>query len=278
LDSALLAFSRRNFRFLISNSDRQTAKPSERQRRGALRRYESRSPVCDTERLLEFVVLFAARLCKSLRYGLRPRRIALLVDCPGGHVYPGCMARPLSDEKRSSLLRAATRVIVTQGLGAQTAVIAREAGVASGSLFTYFETKKVLFNELYLELKAEMASAALENRPRNASLRKQLFSVWSNWMHWVISDPHKRRALAQLSVSEEITPETRVLSHKPMAGIAELLERCRAAGPMREASMSFVLSVMNSLAETTMDFMLQDPTNAERHCQVGFDALWRVLK
>jgi AcrR family transcriptional regulator len=188
------------------------------------------------------------------------------------------MARPLSDEKRSALMRAATRVIVTQGMGAQTAVIAREAGVASGSLFTYFETKKVLFNELYLELKAEMASAALKNLPRNASLRKQLFSVWSNWMHWVISDPDKRRALAQLGVSDEITPETRALSHKPTAGIAALLERCRTAGPMREASMSFVLSVMNSLAETTMDFMLQDPKNREKHCQVGFDALWRVLK
>ena len=174
-------------------------------------------------------------------------------------------------------MRAATRVIVTQGMGAQTAVIAREAGVASGSLFAYFETK-VLFNELYLELKAEMASAALKSLPRNASLRKQLFSVWSNWMHWVISDPDKRRALAQLGVSDEITPETRALSHKPMAGIAKLLERCRAAGPMREASMSFVLSVMNSLAETTMDFMLQDPKNAKKHCQVGFDALWRVLK
>src|SRR6202050_3874427 len=188
------------------------------------------------------------------------------------------MARPLSDEKRSALMRAATRVIVTQGMGAQTAVSAREAGVASGSLFTYFETKKVLFNELYLELKAEMASAALENLPRNASLRKQLFFVWSNWMHWVISAPDKRRALAQLSVSDEITPKSRAIGHKSMAGIAEILERCRAAGPMHEASMSFVLSVMNSLAETTMDFMLQDPTKAQKHCQVGFDALWRVLK
>ena len=175
-------------------------------------------------------------------------------------------------------MRAATHVIVTQGMGAQTAVIAREAGVASGSLFTYFETKKDLFNELYLELKAEMASAALKNLPRNASLRKQLFSVWSNWMHWVVSDPDKRRALAQLGVSDEITPKTRALSHKPMADIADLLERCRTAGPMREASIGFVLSVMNSLAETTMDFMLQDPKNAEKHCQVGFDALWRVLK
>lgn len=187
------------------------------------------------------------------------------------------MARPLSDEKRSALLSAATRVIVTQGLSAPTAVIAREAGVANGSLFTYFETKKALFNELYLELKADMACAALEGLPRKASLRRQLFAVWSNWMRWVIADPNKRRALAQLSVCEEITPETRAKGHKTMAGMAELLERCRAAGPMREASMSFVVSIMNSLAETTMDFMLQDPANAEKHCRQGFDALWRVL-
>jgi len=188
------------------------------------------------------------------------------------------MARPLCDEKRTALIRAATRVIAAHGLGAPTAVIAREAGVASGSLFTYFETKRVLFNELYLELKAEMSSAALKDLPRTASLRKQLFSVWSNWMHWVVSDPDKRRVLAQLSVSDEVTPETRALGHVPMAGIAELLEKCRVAGSMHEASMSFVLSVTNSLAETTMDFMLQDPTKAEKHCQVGFDALWRVLK
>ncbi len=171
----------------------------------------------------------------------------------------GTMARPRSDEKRSALMRAATRVIVTQGLGAQTAIIAREAGVSSGSLFTYFKTKRVLFNELYLELKAKMASAALKNLPRKASLHKQLFSVWSNWMHWVISDPEKRRALAQLSVSEEITPETRDLGHKAMAGIADLLERCRSAGPMHEGSMNFVVSIMNSIAETTMDFISKSP-------------------
>jgi AcrR family transcriptional regulator len=199
-------------------------------------------------------------------------------DCPGGHVYYVPVARPLSDEKRDALIRAATRVIVAQGLSAPTALIAREAGVANGSFFTYFETKSALFNELYLELKTEMAVAALQNLPRKAALRKQLHSGWSNWMQWVISDPGKRRALAQLSVSGEITPETRAESHRAMAGFAELLERCKAAGSMREASMGFVISLMTSVAETTMDFMLQDPTNAETHSRLGFDALWRILR
>ena len=174
-------------------------------------------------------------------------------------------------------MEAATRVIVKQGLSAPTATIAQEAGVSNGSLFTYFETKADLFNQLYLELKAGLAAAALEGFPAGGDLRKQVFHVWSNWVDWATSNPDKRRALAQLGVSDEITPASRAVAHKTMAGIAELLERSRAKGPMRDAPMGFVLALMNSVAEATMDFMVQDPIHADKHCKLGFDALWRIV-
>ena len=75
------------------------------------------------------------------------------------------IARPKSEDKRNAIMEAATRVIVKQGLSAPTATIAQEAGVSNGSLFTYFETKADLFNQLYLELKAGMAAAALDGFP-----------------------------------------------------------------------------------------------------------------
>lgn len=187
------------------------------------------------------------------------------------------MPRPKSAEKRSAILEAATRIIVMQGLSAPTMGIAKEAGVANGSLFTYFETKGDLFNQLYLELKAEMASATLKNLPVSAELREQFFHVWRNWMNWALSNPQKRRALAQLGVSDEITPETRAAGHRTMAPVAELLERGRANGPMQKAPMGFVVSLTNSVAEGTIDFMSQDPANAKKHSRLGFDALWRML-
>jgi AcrR family transcriptional regulator len=187
------------------------------------------------------------------------------------------MARPRSEDKRNAIMAAAARVIVTHGLSAPTATIAQEAGVSNGSLFTYFETKADLFNQLYLELKTAVASAAVAGLPAKAELRKQVFHAWSNWMDWAVSNPEKRRALAQLGVSDEITQATRAAGHKTMAGIGELLERSRANGPLRDAPMGFVLALMNSLAEATMDFMAHDPTNAKRHCKVGFEALWRVI-
>ena len=85
------------------------------------------------------------------------------------------MPRPRSDEKRIALLEAATRIIVTQGLSAPTAGIAKEAGVPNGSLFTYFETKTELLNQLYLELKGEMAATALKGLPARAEASGAIF-------------------------------------------------------------------------------------------------------
>ncbi len=51
------------------------------------------------------------------------------------------MARPKSDGERTAILDTATLAIAAQGPGAPTSVIAREAGISNGSLFTYFATK-----------------------------------------------------------------------------------------------------------------------------------------
>ena len=187
------------------------------------------------------------------------------------------MPRPRSEDKRKSILQAATRVIVTQGLSAPTMGIAKEAGIANGSLFTYFETKSELFNQLYLELKQEMASVAMSDFPKEGELREQFFHIWRNWGDWAVRFPEKRKALAQLTVSDEIKPETRAAGHKVMAGIAELLESVRRAGSMRKVPMSFVAALTNSIADATMDQMIEDPSHAKTHCKNGVEALWRML-
>jgi hypothetical protein len=102
--------------------------------------------------------------------------------------------------------------------------------------------------------------------------------MWRNWVNWAVAYPEKRRALAQLGVSDEITPASRNTGHKTMAGIAALMEQGRANGPMRHAPFAFVSALMSSMAEATMDYMVQDPANADEHCRVGCEALWRILQ
>ena len=187
------------------------------------------------------------------------------------------MARPRSDDKRAAIMSAATRVIAAQGLGAATATIAREAGVSNGSLFTYFDTKADLLNQLYLELKTDMAAAALGAVPADSDVREQVLHMWSRWLRWATAYPEKRRALAQLEVSDEITPPAHQAASQALMGIAGILERSRENGPMRDAPLAFVVALANALAEATIDFISHDPDNADAHGRAGFDALWRMI-
>ncbi|MFJ9379962.1 TetR/AcrR family transcriptional regulator [Streptomyces sp. NPDC101455] len=187
------------------------------------------------------------------------------------------MARPRSDDRRKAILSAATRVIATSGLGAATAVIAKEAGVSNGSLFVYFETKAALVNEVYLALKTEMAAAAIIGLPSGREPREQMFHVWTQWMRWATSHPEKRRALAQLGVSDEVTAESHRTAGEAFSGIAKLFELSRTDGPMHDAPLGLVLSLTNAVAEATIDAMISEPAEAGAHSIVGFEAMWRVL-
>jgi AcrR family transcriptional regulator len=174
-------------------------------------------------------------------------------------------------------MSAAIRIIASHGLSAATATIAKDADVSNGSLFTYFETKAELLNQLYIELKTEIAVAAVEGFPSESDVRSQLLHVWRHWLQWAASSPEKRRALAHLSVSDEITPQSRLTTHQAMLGIAALLEQSRKNGPLRDAPLGFVSALMSAMADTTMDFMISDPANADKHCMTAFEGLWRML-
>jgi AcrR family transcriptional regulator len=187
------------------------------------------------------------------------------------------MARPKSDEKRNAIMDAATRVIVAQGLSAPIAAIAQEAGVSNGLLFVYFQTKADLFNQLYLDLKSEMATTALKDLPNEASLREKMSHAWSNWMGWAISHPDKRRALAHLQGYLELTSDTRMAAHQAMAGVGDLVRQMQSGSSLRNISMEFTVAIVNSLTETTMDFVINDPADARKHRETGFEVLWRAF-
>lgn len=168
-------------------------------------------------------------------------------------------------------------MVAAQGLSAPTLAIAKAAGVSNGSLFVYFDTKAALLNELYVELKTEMGGAAVHGLPVNSDAQAQVRHMWDGWLHWATSFPEKRRTLAQLNVSDDITAESHQIANSGFVGIADLLERSRSVGPLRQAPLGFVLELVSALADATADAMIREPDHAEGHSRIAFDAVWRIL-
>ena len=187
------------------------------------------------------------------------------------------MPRPRSEDRRNAILSAATRVIAAEGLGAATAAIAKDAGVSNGSLFVYFGTKAILLNELYVALKTEMGAVAVAGLPVESDVREQVLHMWNQWLRWATSCPEKRRALAQLQVADDITADSHRAVSSAFSGIADLLERSRASGPMRDTPLGFVLTLTTAIADAAIDAIIREPAAAEARGSVAFDAMWRVL-
>ncbi|MCJ8144096.1 TetR/AcrR family transcriptional regulator [Ancylobacter sp. A5.8] len=188
------------------------------------------------------------------------------------------MARPRSEEKREAILAAAMELVAEQGLGAATAEIARVAHVPHGSVFTYFGTKSALLNELYVALKTELSETILEAMPGDGDVREQLHHLWVCWTGWGVSNPSKRRALAQLGVSDQITEASRKAAAVVAGPAVAVVNRARSTGALRDAPLAYVGALVETMAGTTIDFILHDRGNAEVVRDAGFEALWQALR
>ncbi len=188
------------------------------------------------------------------------------------------MSRVRSAEKRSAILEAAVDEIAEAGLGAATAKIARRAGIATGTLFTYFATKEELLNELYLELKGEAYARMNAGFPQKGSLEERARHVWMSYLEWAIEAPRKRKVSVQLNVSDVITPETRVRAAAGRSFFDATFAELGELDAVRALPQGFAAALMGAIQEATMEFIAKNPKERERLKEEGFRVFWRALQ
>jgi AcrR family transcriptional regulator len=186
------------------------------------------------------------------------------------------MARPKSKDKRDSIFAAATEAIAELGLSVSTSKIAQLAGVAEGSLFTYFATKETLFNELYVELKLQEREEIMRDYPVHASLQNRVRYVWDKAVHLGVTRPSTYKAISQLSVSNYLSEQTRHRSRAGYEAIDATLQEVLASGKLKDLPPEFGTALLRSLINMTIEFILQHPAEAERFRDAGFTAFWHA--
>ncbi len=186
------------------------------------------------------------------------------------------MARPLSEAKRDAILTAAAKLIATSGTGASTASIAKVAGVAEGTIFTYFATKDNLLNELFLEIETDLAQTMKIVFPTNSDPRERVWLIWDKLIDWGAANPTWCKVLRQLKVSDRITTETRRICNALFHESRDLVERSMAGRVDPERMTFYIDTVLIGLADITIDAVVISPK--EQHEQLkraSFDLYWK---
>jgi AcrR family transcriptional regulator len=186
------------------------------------------------------------------------------------------VARPKSEDKRNAILDAATRLFAERGLtAAPTSEISKQAGVAEGTLFTYFRTKDDLINALYREIKLELADAMMSDFPRKKNVGTRLRHVWDRHVDWGIANPKQRKVLAQLTVSEVLTKESRDAGSAPFVEFQAVIRDAIEQHIFRnDVPLELISKSLAALVEATIDLTVLNRSKAKQYRDSGFQMFW----
>jgi AcrR family transcriptional regulator len=158
---------------------------------------------------------------------------------------------------------------------APTSAISSSAGVAEGTLFTYFKTKDELINELFRELRKEM-DRELADYPFTADARVRLRFVWDKYLNLAMTYPKRLMVLRQLRASGRLLKD----AEAPNMTIMELLHTTREAaelGGIRNVSAEFLVLMFRAQAEATVEFIGAHREMEAESRELGFRLVWRGL-
>lgn len=105
-------------------------------------------------------------------------------------------------DKRERLLQTALELFVSQGFNdTPTSKIAKEAGIATGTLFYFFPTKDELIISLYLKLKGQAAESINAALAEVKSTKEIIRTYYTESLKWSLRNPNEFLFLAQFSNS-----------------------------------------------------------------------------
>ena len=158
---------------------------------------------------------------------------------------------------------------------APTSAISAAAGVAEGTLFTYFRSKDELLNELYRELRKEF-DRELQDYPFQADAKTRLRYVWDRYLSLAMRYPKRLQVLQQLRASGRLLKD----AEPPNMAITEVLRSTKEAaeiGGLQNASAEFLVLQFRAQVEATAEFIGAHRDLESESREVGFHLVWRGL-
>ena len=93
-------------------------------------------------------------------------------------------------DKRNAILKSTLELIKDNGFhGTPISMIAKNAGVASGTIYHYFPSKDAIIMELHRQIKKEMVEAMFTDGNTEKEYKQQFFDGWINLCKYFINNP-----------------------------------------------------------------------------------------
>lgn len=184
-------------------------------------------------------------------------------------------------EKRQAILDTALKLFVEQGFHATpTAQIAKEAEVATGTLFHYFSTKEELINTLYLETKVVLIEEVSRDVNEQTTIKAKLKQIFLNAINWALRYPEHQIFYTQFSHSPFISQITKELGEQRLQFVYDIIEEGKKTDVLKNIPTDLLFEASLSLMNGIIKHLMENPEKLEdtAYMNQAYSLFWDSMR
>jgi len=190
--------------------------------------------------------------------------------------------RPLDPEKREKILKSVYALTGKQGLASvNISGISKTAGIATGTLYTYFKNKEELVQLAYAAVEDKMTQEMYRDFDINVPIRQSLKQIYINMLNYrlknydetVFIDQYVQSRYIQINFSKQLAEYE--IQNKPLY---DLLEKGQQEGIIKALDAIILISFFDGAVRSCSTGIIQKlfPLSQQLidNC---FDMVWRGM-
>ena len=184
-------------------------------------------------------------------------------------------------DKKEEILKTALKLFVEFGFHATpTSKIAKEAGIANGTLFHYYKTKDELILALYAHTKSRLTEYMYANASKDESLELAFKSIYTNTIEWAQENKAEFYFIQQFSTSPFyglISPEEITKQAKPHL---DFLQAGIKAAVLKPLPVDMLYTLINSHIAGINQYLSSEEFSTPKQKNIineSFQLLWDMI-
>jgi len=187
---------------------------------------------------------------------------------------------PKINDKKEAIYKAAIKLLDENGFhSTPMSLIAKEANVAAGTIYLYFENKEDMLNKLYLEIKEKYSNSLMEGYSEDMPIRDAFELVWRNSLNFKLNRSAEFNVMEQFKNSPFVRKGTVEEGLKIFSPVFHLLDRARNAKVIKDIpSQIFQALFFAPVGELVKSHQLNRSKFTEEEKKIAFQATWDSVK
>jgi TetR/AcrR family transcriptional repressor of multidrug resistance operon len=188
--------------------------------------------------------------------------------------------KPKDAEKLRKIVQATYALVQQRGLAALTlAEIARAAGIATSTLYIYFDSKQALLDQLYQDAKTATFDRLVAGAAPTLPLKARVRSIWLNMLANRLANPAEIIFMEQYTSSQFMSEANRELGGRLSGFFHAILKSGQEDESLKAVPLPFLMALFLGSVQETARLVRQNVlADDEQTRATGFLLCWDAIK